>query len=210
METPIRLAVVAADPLVRSTLSRLLHEANGCEVVLSLDPDSYLSSAEDEIQETEADLVLWDLGWEPGDLAQFDFQEFDIPVAALVIDDDQAVEAWNSGARAVLSRQFETNDLYVLFSTAAKGMAVIDLNVAGSLLPAQLKTPSDLDKAPTTRELQVLQLLAEGLTNRAIAARLDISEHTVKFHINAILKKLDAQSRTEAVVIATRLGFIVL
>ena len=51
-------------------------------------------------------------------------------------------------------------------------------------------------------------LLAEGLSNRAIAHRLDISEHTVKFHLNAILSKLHAQSRTEAVVHAIRLGLI--
>jgi DNA-binding NarL/FixJ family response regulator len=58
--------------------------------------------------------------------------------------------------------------------------------------------------------LEVLQLLAEGLANKAIAHRLDISDHTVKFHVNAILSKFGAQSRTEAVVRATRLGLILL
>jgi DNA-binding NarL/FixJ family response regulator len=58
--------------------------------------------------------------------------------------------------------------------------------------------------------LEVLQLLAEGLPNKAIARRLDISDHTVKFHVNAILSKLGAQSRTDAVVRATRLGLILL
>jgi DNA-binding NarL/FixJ family response regulator len=62
----------------------------------------------------------------------------------------------------------------------------------------------------TAREDQVLQLLAEGLTNRAIARRLGISEHTVKFHVNAILGKLAAQSRADAVMRATRLGLILL
>ncbi|MBI1880571.1 MAG: response regulator transcription factor, partial [Chloroflexi bacterium] len=62
----------------------------------------------------------------------------------------------------------------------------------------------------TPRELEVLQLLAEGLPNKAIARRLDISDHTVKFHVNAILSKLSAQSRTDAVVRATRLGLILL
>jgi DNA-binding NarL/FixJ family response regulator len=54
--------------------------------------------------------------------------------------------------------------------------------------------------------MEVLHLLAEGLTNRAIAERLHISEHTAKFHVNAILGKLGASSRTEAVVRAARLG----
>jgi DNA-binding NarL/FixJ family response regulator len=56
----------------------------------------------------------------------------------------------------------------------------------------------------------VLQLLAEGLPNKVIAARLDISEHTVKFHINSIMGKLGAQSRTDAVMRATRSGLILL
>jgi DNA-binding NarL/FixJ family response regulator len=58
--------------------------------------------------------------------------------------------------------------------------------------------------------LEVLQLLAEGLPNKAIARQLNISDHTVKFHVNAIMSKLNAQSRTEAVVQATRLGLILL
>jgi len=62
----------------------------------------------------------------------------------------------------------------------------------------------------TPREAEVLRLLAEGLANKAIAQRLDISEHTVKFQVNAILRKLDAQSRTEAVIEATRRGLILL
>ena len=62
----------------------------------------------------------------------------------------------------------------------------------------------------TPRETEVLELMADGLTNKAIAQRLGISDHTVKFHVNAILGKLGAQSRTEAVVRATRLGLLFL
>ena len=62
----------------------------------------------------------------------------------------------------------------------------------------------------TAREQEVLQHLARGLTNRAIALELGITQHTVKFHVNAIMGKLEAQSRTEAVVRATRLGLIAL
>ena len=62
----------------------------------------------------------------------------------------------------------------------------------------------------TPRELDVLRLVAEGLPNKEIAHRLDISEHTVKFHVNALLRKLGAHSRTEAVTAATRSGLILL
>lgn len=62
----------------------------------------------------------------------------------------------------------------------------------------------------TVREHQVLQLLAEGLSNKAIAHRLRISEHTAKFHVAAIFGKLEAHSRTEAVTRAVRQGLIIL
>ena len=62
----------------------------------------------------------------------------------------------------------------------------------------------------TGREMEVLQLLAEGLPNKIIANKLSITDHTVKFHVNAIMGKLGVQSRTEAVVRATKLGLIIL
>jgi DNA-binding CsgD family transcriptional regulator len=63
-------------------------------------------------------------------------------------------------------------------------------------------------EAPTRRELEVLQLLAQGLTNRQMAERLGVSEHTVKFHVTALLGKFDARTRAEAVARAIRLGLL--
>ena len=62
----------------------------------------------------------------------------------------------------------------------------------------------------TARELEVLQVLAQGLSNRAIAARLEISEHTVKFHVASIFAKLGAENRTDAVLRGVRSGLITL
>jgi len=62
----------------------------------------------------------------------------------------------------------------------------------------------------TPRELEVLHLIGQGLSNRAIASRLAISEHTAKFHVNAILGKLGAQTRAEAVAQGVRLGLLLL
>jgi DNA-binding NarL/FixJ family response regulator len=78
-----------------------------------------------------------------------------------------------------------------------------------------LLPPAPVDSAPkdqvlTSREQEVLKLLAEGLPNKGIADRLRISDHTVKFHVNAIMSKLGAQSRTDAVVRATRQGLLLL
>jgi DNA-binding NarL/FixJ family response regulator len=62
----------------------------------------------------------------------------------------------------------------------------------------------------TARELEILEMMAEGLSNRAIAARLKISRHTVKFHVGAILTRLGARSRAEAVTVGVRQGLLAL
>ena len=87
---------------------------------------------------------------------------------------------------------------------------MFDPDLTGVLLPNAESSPTPPVENLTPRELEVLQLLAEGLPNKTIARRLEISEHTVKFHVNAIMSKLNAQSRTEAVVRATQLGLILL
>ena len=68
-----------------------------------------------------------------------------------------------------------------------------------TLLGEQLNASNDGNAQLTARELEVLTAMADGATNKAIARRLGISFHTVKFHVSAILKKLDADIRTEAV-----------
>lgn len=68
----------------------------------------------------------------------------------------------------------------------------------------------EADNALTPRELEVLALLAEGASNKAIARRLGISVHTAKFHVGSLIDKLDAISRTDAVAHAARLGVILL
>ena len=86
----------------------------------------------------------------------------------------------------------------------------VDPALGGALLPTHGATDAFKVEELTKREHEVLKLLAEGLSNRSIAVQLEISEHTVKYHVNSILRKLGAQSRTEAVVRATRSGLILL
>jgi DNA-binding NarL/FixJ family response regulator len=131
----------------------------------------------------------------------------DRPVVALVGDDEQAAELWAAGVRTLLPRNLELERLYWATRAAAAGLIVL---APGLNLTLPMNGPADevLFDDLTPREKEVLQLVAEGLTNKAIALQLSISEHTVKFHVNAIMGKLSAQSRTEAVVRATRLGLI--
>jgi DNA-binding NarL/FixJ family response regulator len=92
----------------------------------------------------------------------------------------------------------------------ANELVVFHKDLFEKLEAAPLDQSDKLIDPLTPRELEVLQLMAEGLTNRSIAFQLGISEYTVKFHVNAILTKLEAQSRTEASVKAARLGLLIL
>src|SRR4030067_1297183 len=86
----------------------------------------------------------------------------------------------------------------------ARGVQVIDA------LAGESRVGDAAAEDLTPREMDVLQLLAEGLPNKEIGRRLRISEHTVKFHVNTILAKLGARTRTEAVTRAARQGLIIL
>lgn len=79
---------------------------------------------------------------------------------------------------------------------------------AAVVLPAATARPADREVPLTPRELEVLALLAEGASNKAIARRLGISVHTAKFHVRSLIDKLDAIGRTDAVAHAARLGVI--
>jgi len=166
----------------------------------------------------QPDVWLWDLGWDPGPtLERLGVQQGSAlprlvaPAAvALVANESQAHAAWAAGLRSLLLRDAETPRLLAALEAAAQGLVVLDPALATAVKPNTENPPLPPVEPLTPRELQVLRLLAEGLPNKAIAQRLDISEHTVKFHVNAILGKLGVGSRTEAVIHATRLGLILL
>ncbi|MFN2173685.1 MAG: LuxR C-terminal-related transcriptional regulator [Candidatus Promineifilaceae bacterium] len=210
MEKSIKLLIVAADPLVRTSLAILFDDVKDCQIIRAINPAVALMDILDEQQQPEPNLILWDLGWDVGEVGDLDFQELDLPVVTLIAQPEQSIEAWRAGARGILSRELDVDDMLVALKAVVNGLLVLDPAVTSTLLPSTPRLPGQLSNPPTARELEILQLLAEGLTNRAIATELSISEHTVKFHVNAILNKFDAQSRTEAVVTATKLGYIIL
>ena len=96
------------------------------------------------------------------------------------------------------------------FDSLAAARAAETITTAFSSLPMAVSEAGEdsFDEPLTPREVQVLELLAEGLPNKAIAARLHISDQTVKFHVSSISGKLGAKNRTDAVRRAVRRGFI--
>jgi len=119
-----------------------------------------------------------------------------------------------SGVRAVLSRDASAAELASAIESVSNGLAVISTEDLETLLPVSSEMPVGEELAIgeplTTRETEILSMLAEGAGNREIATRLKISEHTVKFHVSSILAKLGAATRTEAVSRGYREGLIVI
>ena len=102
--------------------------------------------------------------------------------------------------------------IHAALAAVRSGLTVMDTSLATSLVPNQpvpsTGTPGKGKGELTEREKQVVQLLSEGLSNKLIADRLGISDHTAKFHVNGVMMKLGASTRTEAVVEAMRRGLV--
>jgi len=132
-----------------------------------------------------------------------------LPPVVLLAPDPHA--AWTpaarrAGVRAVLDRDAPAEEIVAALTAAAAGLFAVHPDVFRAPQPALLDTVAD--RMLTARELEVLEMLAEGLSNQIIARRLQISTYTVKFHVASILDKLGAGSRTEAVTTGVRRGLI--
>ncbi|MFQ5436457.1 MAG: response regulator transcription factor, partial [Anaerolineae bacterium] len=184
-----------------------------CDVVGQLsgvDLPADVQDAADGLDANEAgetaDAVIWDLGWDFNGNPPA-WQEIDLPIVALIPDEVETAVFWSTGINAILPRDSSAGRILAAAQAITRGLIVFDPDITRfqtTLLPESAPPVEEL----TPRELQVIQLIAEGMTNKAIAQQLAISTHTVKFHVNAIMNKLAAQSRTEAVVRATRMGLI--
>ena len=99
-------------------------------------------------------------------------------------------------------------DRFVALLTSVPGLQLVGAGESADIVVAEVPVSDDRDFLLTPRELEVLTLLAEGMSNKAIARRLGISVHTAKFHVGAVIDKLDAVGRTDAVTHAARRGVI--
>lgn len=208
----LRVLVVADNLLARAGLAALLTAQPGLAVTGQTAGGDTLA---DDLDVYRPDAVVWDLGWETrAAVARLGALVSGAPpIVALLPDDVYAAAAaallGAAGAGGLLHRDCAADLLAAALTAAAGGLLTLDPALAAAAL-AGGAPPADLAEPLTPREREVLQLLAEGLPNKAIALRLAISDHTVKFHVNAIMAKLGAQSRTDAVVRAMRQGLVLL
>ena len=202
----IRVMVYAANPIVRAGLESIIR-ASSVEVVGN---SSDLMTLLELLDERQPDvLVLNDDEsiWEQ--LAQVDGTS---SPAIVVLSDPASNTLMNAlamGVQGVLPSSVTATEMIAAVGAVAEGLFVFHADVV-EMVNLRFASPMLAFEPLTTRELEVLQMLALGLGNKSIASRLTISEHTVKFHISSIFSKLNASSRTEAVTLGLRQGLILL
>ncbi|HWX39318.1 MAG TPA: response regulator transcription factor [Candidatus Sulfotelmatobacter sp.] len=211
----IRVFIVAASPLARAGLENLL-AARGAQVVGSI---AAIETLGDLLSEAAPDVVIVDSSGQPieSTLESVAASGLAVDVPLVIVGEGisaaASAEALRAGIRAALPADISPEQLVAALEAAASGLLVLhSSHVAEGLPAASSPAPAldELSESLTRREVEVLQMLAGGLSNKEIAARLSISDHTVKFHVASILGKLGAASRTEAVSIGIRRGLVLL
>lgn len=207
-----RVVIAAAAPAVRAGLSALLSANPSFTVLETAARPGLLADLADTV---EAEVLL--VALEPG-------EPLPVPLAlppdragrepAVVVLGDDPPDAWaaraiRAGARGALSRTATGEQIAAAVAAAAAGLVVTPAESAPALRPAVHASTAPA-QALSPREIEVTAMLAEGLGNKVIAARLGISEHTIKSHVASIFAKLGVSTRAEAVVSAARLGLIML
>lgn len=226
-----RVAVAASSPVVRAGLESLLLRDESIVLVGETSRGARALPLADELDAHDPDVALVELSPDDEILA-LPMERGERPafvVLAGPLDAATAATALRAGVLGLLPRESAPEQILAAVRAAAVGMVTVGpayaeivaeaaeaaqgIHVGALPLPTPRAPQRDDDgERPelTPREVEVLRMLAEGLANKQIAARLGISEHTVKFHVAAIFAKLRASSRTEAVTLGVRRGLVML
>ena len=202
---PARVFVVAPTPFSSTGLRSILESAEvGADVLVVGEADSVV-----ELVPPGADVVVV-AGDDPLEEAARAVAEEGTQAILLLSEDDRSVPVLREFAPrgwGVVSPDAPPEELSAAIVAVIQGLVVLPRALTGRLLRGQevVEEPSE---PLTAREREVLGLLGQGLSNKMIARDLQISEHTVKFHVSSIYAKLGAASRTEAVGLGARLGLI--
>ena len=213
-----RVFVIAASPVVRAGLSAVVASSPKLTVVGSASDVDALTTESEQLQ---PDVVLLDVSgnfqefiWEKL-LSSQQQQDLSAMIVLADVDSTDFEAALRAGIRGILPSTSTELEIVAAVEAIALGLVVLHSDTIESLFPlkessVRQKATANPVQALTPREIEVLDMLGSGLGNKAIAKHLNISEHTVKFHVSSIFQKLSVSKRTEAVAVALRLGLIML
>jgi DNA-binding NarL/FixJ family response regulator len=209
----MRVLVADDHSLFRDGIASLL-EAAGFDVVGQVgDGQAAIEAA----RRLHPDLVLLDVtmpqmgGLEALRLIKAELPEVQVVMLTVSDEDADLLEAVKSGALGYLTKDLSADEFFEMLDGLQRGEAAMTRQMTARLmegfagLSQQRREPA---KGLTQREIELLRLMAEGLSNKGIAQQLSISENTVKYHVRNILQKLDVHNRTEAIAYAMRAGLL--
>jgi DNA-binding NarL/FixJ family response regulator len=205
-----RVAIISDQLLTRAGLASLLRPF--CQLV---GQTNYGFDVVRDLEVYRPEVILADLDWplERRVTLLTSIATLGLPLVGLLESDEDIGSAIGLLAAfpvyGLVPRETPPERLAQVIDTVANGFLVLDPSYRTAIGTAPTTQPPPTDPL-TPREQEVLRLLATGETNKAIARRLGITDHTVKFHLNAIMTKLGAQSRTDAVARAVRAGVLTL
>ena len=223
IDNPIRLLLADDQQLMRQGLRLLLEMESGLQVVGEAGNGQ---EALDAYARLLPDVVLMDIRMPVLDgVAATQHMRQRWPDSKIIIlttfdDDANVFEALRAGALGYLLKDVSSQELTQAIRTVNEGGALIDPSIArkvlaefsrlapGSSAPGMGKPADPMTEALSEREMEILHLVAQGLTNRQIAERLYLAEGTVKNYISAIFQKLGVQDRTQAVLAAQQRGLL--
>jgi DNA-binding NarL/FixJ family response regulator len=210
----VAVAIFSTDPILRRNLEQLPSDEPAVVLMGIFDRPS---SFPEPVSQDRVDVFLADTPTQEL-LAEYRGRNRGIALVVLLdgTEKEDIVRALSAGARAVLDRSASHNEIIAALKAVTAGLVVVAPQLLATLFSEApfadaLSKVNDAGHARlTSRELEVLAAMADGASNKVIARRLGISFHTAKFHVAAILAKLDADSRTEAVAKAAQLGLVML
>jgi DNA-binding NarL/FixJ family response regulator len=211
MADKITILLVDDHPVVRDGLVAILSTQSDFEVVGEAGDGA---EAVAQVAELHPDVLLLDLEMPEMDgvAALRQLRQQNMSVRTIVFTafdtDERILTAVQAGAQGYLLKGVPRQELFNAIRVVHGGGSLLQPIVASKLLQRVSQEPEPPTEPLTPREEEVLDLLAQGLQNKEIAQKLVISESTVKFHVSAILGKLEAGNRTEAVAIAVQRGLI--
>lgn len=219
-ENPLRVVLADDQTVVREGLATLLGLLPGVEVVgVAADGLEALR----EVAEQQPDVLLVDLrmprcdGVEATRRVRAEHPRTEVVVLTTYADDESVLGALRAGARGFLTKDADAEAIARALHAAAAGQSTVDGEVQRRLIeaatrgrsrPGQDAPRAELAEGLTAREIEVLRLIAAGLSNVEIARRLVVSEATVKTHVNHVFAKANLRDRAQAVAYAYRAGLV--
>ncbi len=214
---PIALVLIDDNRLLREGLAAMIHTQPGFRVLAA---SADVEEAITEVRRTKPDIVLVDFGLADFDsLALTSTVRTEVPEARVIVmglmpAQEDVADYVRAGASGFIMKDASFEDFFATISTVAAGEQVLPKALTESLFTQIVRNAATRDKAQareavrvTARERQVIDLLAEGLNNKEIAARLHIAVHTVKSHVHNVLEKLALHSRLEVAAFSHASGF---